>query len=371
MMKTAKTNAPFSQAAVAELRAQLGSEPLSLIVYFHSARYDAQALARAMQDEFKDAQTIGCSTAGELVSGAMLDGSVVAMGFPKSLVPQAFVGLVDQLSADPKTAAEVVLADVFGQAGSTPATIDITRYAGLVLIDGLSGAEENFVSRIGELTDLSVVGGSAGDDLAFKQTFVAVNGVAKSNAAAFAILEVPAGFSIIKTQSFDCTGKVLTATKVNAGTREVLEFNGCPAVAEYCAAVGAATPEAGAEKFMSNPVGLVDANGNPYVRSPMQFHESAMKFYCGVNEGADLVLLASKDIVEDTRKDLDAALSAQPVAAVLNFHCILRTLELKAREQTEAYGKLFADVPMVGFSTYGEVYIGHINQTSTMLALHG
>lgn len=369
-MKTAKSHAALPQAAVAELRDQLGADPLSLIVYFHSTSYDAQALASAVQAEFKDVQTLGCSTSGELVSGAMLDNAVVAMGFPVSLVPNAYLGLVGQLSADPKAAAEVLLADVFGQAGTTPATIDITRYAGLVLIDGLSGAEENLVSRIGELTDMSVVGGSAGDDLKFKQTFVAVNGVAQSNAAAFAILEVPAGFSVIKTQSFDCTDKVLTATKVDAGTREVLEFNGCPAVAAYCAAVGATSPEDGAGKFMSNPVGLVDAAGNPYVRSPMQFHDSAMKFYCGVNEGADLVLLESKDIVEDTRKDLEATLAAQPVAALLNFHCILRTLELKARGQTDAYGQLFAAVPMVGFSTYGEVYIGHINQTSTMLALH-
>lgn len=369
-MKTAKSHAALPQVAVSELRAQLGAEPLSLIVYFHGANYDAQALASAVQAEFKNVQTLGCSSSGELVSGAMLDNSIVAMGFPVSLVPQAFVGLVGDLAANPKLAAEEVLADVFGKAGVTPAAIDLARYAGLVLIDGLSGAEENFVSRIGELTDLAVVGGSAGDDLKFKQTFVSVNGVAKSNAAVFAILEVPAGFSVIKTQSFDCTDKVLTATKVNAGTREVLEFNGCPAVAAYCAAVGAGSPEVGAGKFMSNPVGLVDAEGNPYVRSPMQFHDSAMKFYCGVNEGADLVLLTSKDIVEDTRKDLAATLAAHPVAALLNFHCILRTLELKARGQTDAYGKLFSDVPMIGFSTYGEIYIGHINQTSTMLALH-
>jgi len=47
--------------------------------------------------------------------------------------------------------------------------------------------------------------------------------------------------------------------------------------------------------------------------------------------------------------------------------CILRTLELESKGITEAYGKLFTDIPTIGFSTYGEEYIGHINQTSTML----
>jgi hypothetical protein len=54
-------------------------------------------------------------------------------------------------------------------------------------------------------------------------------------------------------------------------------------------------------------------------------------------------------------------------ATQLNFHCILRTLELKGKNQLDAYGRLFERVPTVGFSTYGEEYLAHIKQTSTML----
>jgi len=43
--------------------------------------------------------------------------------------------------------------------------------------------------------------------------------------------------------------------------------------------------------------------------------------------------------------------------------------ELQSTEQSCAYGELFTDVPTVGFSTYGEEYLGHINQTATMLLL--
>ena len=55
------------------------------------------------------------------------------------------------------------------------------------------------------------------------------------------------------------------------------------------------------------------------------------------------------------------------MSGLLNFNCILRTLELEATNQTEAYGKVFDDIQTVGFSTYGEEYMGHINQTATMV----
>ena len=72
------------------------------------------------------------------------------------------------------------------------------------------------------------------------------------------------------------------------------------------------------------------------------------------------------------RREVDSLLAQHTakgeVAALLNFHCILRTLELENRGQTGAYGEIFTGVPTVGFSTYGEALIGHINQTSTMVS---
>ncbi len=55
------------------------------------------------------------------------------------------------------------------------------------------------------------------------------------------------------------------------------------------------------------------------------------------------------------------------ISGIIDFHCILGTLELRQKGQTDAYGQIFAAIPAIGFSTYGEEYIGNINQTSTML----
>jgi hypothetical protein len=104
------------------------------------------------------------------------------------------------------------------------------------------------------------------------------------------------------------------------------------------------------------------------VRSPQQVVGEKVRFYCGVDEGMKLAVLDSTGIVDDTAAALKTALARSPGAkGLINFNCILRTLELEATGQTDAYGKVFTGVPTVGFSTYGEEYIGHINQTATML----
>ena len=51
------------------------------------------------------------------------------------------------------------------------------------------------------------------------------------------------------------------------------------------------------------------------------------------------------------------------------IECVLRELNtyLKHQNATEEYGQVFKDIPTIGFSTYGEEFLGHINQTSAML----
>jgi hypothetical protein len=67
--------------------------------------------------------------------------------------------------------------------------------------------------------------------------------------------------------------------------------------------------------------------------------------------------------LEDVRSELG------PISGLISFNCILRTLELEQKGRTAEYGKLFEDTLMIRFSTYGEEYIGHINQTTTMMVL--
>jgi hypothetical protein len=246
------------------------------------------------------------------------------------------------------------------------ADLDFSRYVGLILIDGLSGAEEKVMDRLGDLTNVIFVGGSAGDDLKFACTHVYANGEAYTDAAVLALLKPAVAFDVIKTQSFRKTGKHLTATEVDEEKREVISFNNKPAAEAYAEALGA-TVEDAPNHFMSHPVGLVSGD-EIFVRSPQQVKDRTIVFYCNVLKGMDLSLLTSTDIVADTRNAVMAK-NGNGISGIINFHCILRTLELEKDGLTDEYGKVFSGIPTIGFSTYGEEYLGHINQTSTMLVL--
>jgi hypothetical protein len=244
--------------------------------------------------------------------------------------------------------------------------LDPNEYVGIILVDGLSGSEEKIMEKIGNLTNINFIGGSAGDDLKFKTTYVYAGGKAYTDAAILAVIKPKVKFGFIKTQSFNELKEKLTATKVNESAREVLEFDGKPAIRAYAEALGT-TPADASNRFMHNPVGLM-VDDEPYVRSPQQTKDESMVFYCNIKEGMELSVLESTDIVKDTKKALDKKIQEMGgISGIINFHCILRTLELEQKNQTEAYGKVFTDVPTVGFSTYGEEFIGHVNQTSTML----
>ncbi|HEX9022724.1 MAG TPA: FIST N-terminal domain-containing protein [Geobacteraceae bacterium] len=364
-IKTAYSVKPDPQNAIADIREQLKDIDPKLIVFFASPAFPGEEIAERMEATFPGAETIGCSTSGEIVTGRMLNKSVVAMAFNREAIRDCKVEVIENLNKESRRAFNAFERHF----GKSMKELDPKKYVGLIFIDGLSGKEELVMDRMGDLTNVTFIGGSAGDDLKFESTNVYANGKSYPHSAVVALLEPVAEFAFIKTQSFCELPQKLAVTKADEFKREVLEFNHKPAAVAYAEAVGVPVAEA-PNRFMHNPVGLV-FEGEPFVRSPQQIKDNGMFFYCSVKEGMELSLLESTDIIASTKQSLDAAQAELGgVSGVINFNCILRTLELGQKALTEEYGKLFESVPTVGFSTYGEQYIGHMNQTAMMIVFH-
>jgi hypothetical protein len=358
-----KNNKSVSEIADS-IKKQFGDLNPKLVIYFSSPAISHDELSQKLKEHFSQAELIGCTTSGEIISGKMLKESVVAMALSSGIIDDVKVAVIKNIKEENNV--EKVFKEFEDYFKIPMSALDFKKYVGIILVDGLTGAEEKLMDTIGDLTNITFIGGSAGDDLQFKSTNVFANGKSYGNAAVLTVIKPKNGFDIIKTQSFKELDKKFTATKVNPAAREVIEFNNEPAAKSYAKAVGVEKEKA-SEHFMNKPVGLM-IDDEPYVRSPQQIKNDSMIFYCNVLEGMELSLLESGDIITDTKKAIeDKKSETGEIAGLINFHCILRTLELEQKQLTEEYGKIFSDIPTIGFSTYGEEYIGHINQTSTML----
>ena len=350
--------------AIADLAAQCGDRKPKVAVLFCSARYDSAALSRQMQETFPDACVAGCTSAGEMVRGKALNGSVVAMFLDEDVVEDAAAAVVENLSR------EVCVQEAFSKLGrhfqAPVSSLDVRTHVGLVLVDGLSRAEERLMERIGDASDIFFVGGSAADDEKLECTHVLADGESYTDAAVLVILRLKRGFEIVKTQSFKPGGKTLVATKVDEPRRKVIEFDHQPALEAYAAALDVA-PERFATEFVRHPLGLM-IEGDPFVRAPQRVEEHGIIFYSRILQGMELAVLDTTDIVADTRAAFEAKVAELGgIRGLIEFQCISRTRQLRNEDRCGQYGEIFAGIPMIGFSTYGEAYLGHINQSSTML----
>lgn len=358
---TSSTN-PDPGKAVSEIQSGMGKN-IKLILFFASSHYEPSKLANSFNVAFPDITVVGCTTSGEIITGKMLDNSIVAIGFDDQSIKDFSVEIVQGIKKDPGVVVSAFKR--FEKHFGVSDGFNYDEYVGIVLTDGLNGTEELVMDKIGNVTDVTFIGGSIGDDMKFKETTFYYNNNVYHEGSLLLLLQPKQKFSILKTQSFRATGKTLVVTKGDESKRKVITFNHKPATEAYAEAMGIPIEQL-AEKMFYSPLGLMNGD-DPFVRSPRIIENTDVDFFCSVKEGTELMLLESTNIIEDTAAALSKKEEEGKISCIINFNCILRTLDLKQQNKTKEYGELFKNHPTIGFSTYGESYIGHINQTATML----
>ena len=160
---SAYSNKESVGAVVSDLQEQFQNHDVKLVIYYASSMYAPEVVSLEMQKAFPAATVFGCSTAGEIASGKMLKNSVVAMAFNGQALKDVRVEVIEDLGNESRSSF-----DAFERYFEKPmAEMDPKQYVGIILIDGLSGKEELIIDRIGDLTNITFIGGSAGDDLKF------------------------------------------------------------------------------------------------------------------------------------------------------------------------------------------------------------
>ncbi len=370
-MVAVRSTATDDQRVVQDLVTAIAAQDTTcVILVFASATHDTARISGALRERWPEATVLGCTTSGEFTESGTGVGGVVALALSSSVIVSARGELVDfSGTGNPELTTNSVRGAVHrlqNRVGRRLSELNPGRWLGMVFIDGLHGEEEAVNLELARRAPfLSFVGGSAGDDLRFGQTRVFCNGAEADHGAALLLLELSVPYAVLKSCSFAPTDTVFTVTRAHPDSRTVFEFNHRPVLEAYAEAVGVDVDDLGTDVFMEHPVGIM-IDGAPWIRSPLgATPDGGLGFYCQLAEGTRVHLMRHTDLVGDMRTALEKAyrdLDGKAGGAVL-FNCILRRLEMDAHQLHDPWLRLLAGQPSGGFHTYGESWLGHLNQT--------
>lgn len=359
-----------TREAVLEAKATLGSGDFQHVIAFFGIDHDAEVLARTLNQALPGVPVSGCSTAGEIGPSGMMQGGLLLIAFPRRgfRVHSELITDIDRFGVERATDAARRLKS---QVCPTSSRLPRENVFALLLVDGLSNAEENIVAAIHwELDDVELIGGSAGDGICFRRTVMIHNGRVAQRAAILMMIETDYPFRVFKTQNFEPTGIKLVVTGADTENRIVHELNAEPAAREYASAIGLRPDDLGPFSFASYPL-VVKVGGDYYCRSIRNMNpDGSLSFFCAIDEGLVFTVARPRDILSATEaalQELDTALGG--IDLVVGFDCILRRLDAETRQIRHQMDELYRKYSVSGFHTYGEQYNAmHLNQTLTGIA---
>lgn len=352
---------PDTKAAVQEATATINAAETCFVLVFTPQGHDLGVLAQELEANLAGVPIFGCTTAGQITSKGYESETLLLLAFSKANFRCASV-LLSPLNP---LCITTTAATAKRHTQKFQHTAGWNRL-GLVISDGVSKQEDLLISTLETvLDDLPVFGGSAGDGLAFKKTYVLHQGTFHENAALLLLLETNLHFQGLGFDHFLPAETQLIITDADPEERLVFEINGELAAVEYARLVGCTVEDLSPLTFAENPL-LVQHNKNHYVRSINNATDNhALSFLAAIDNGLVMTLGKGQEILET----MDAGLSVvdaqgRPPDFVLGFDCVLRKLEIEQKQLISKASELFRNHRVFGFNTYGEQHCGlHMNQT--------
>lgn len=365
-----KARDPLSAAN--DLADGLGKDCFAAIFFFTAGEIDIADLGGLLNARYPEAQVFGCTTAGVIGDSGYSNEGVCAFALPAKYfhVEGEKIPHVSTMDISEWTVRTKALVHRFREPLG-PNSQD--NSFGLVLLDGLSMAEESVLSAVyPELVDIPLFGGSAGDDLKFNETLIFFDGEAHKDSAVLILIHTDCPFKVFRTEHFVETERKMVITEADPASRIVREINASPAAEEYARLIGVQASQLNASLFAANPV-MVRVAGSYYVRSIQRPDgEDGLRFFCAIDEGLVLTLAKGQDMVtnlEDTFRRVEEDIGEPEL--IIGCDCIFRKLELEQDpDKFFQVSRLLNDHHVYGFNTYGEQFAGmHVNQTFTGVAI--
>lgn len=349
---------------------------LDLVLVFSSTKQSHRDVARYAQERFPNTLVVGCTTSGEHFEGEQINRSLVMAGLSTPTIKWSST-IVRNIQERDRQAVFDLTNDLFDRAEIDRDVFDASQYFCLMFVDGLQMIEEWVSETLAEALDgITLVGGSAGDDMQFRSTRVYHQGKAYEDAALLLMGHSPTkNFSVFKHQHFSSTPNRLIVTKCNPEKRRIYEFNGFPAIEAYARALDVDPANIPKDISFLKPL-TVSIGNEPYVRSAGDFcyEDGSIGFHCAVEEGMVMHFSDHHEMSSALRLDLEKLLPGPGIKRdfLLSFNCSLRRLESNMYNMNDDIKSVINDIAnhSIGFDTYGEQFNGiHINQTVVGIAI--
>ncbi|PWR03813.1 FIST signal transduction protein [Meridianimarinicoccus roseus] len=327
---------------------------------------DRDALAAALDELVDGVPVFGCTTAGQIGTDGYQTDALLLIGFRKENFHCA-----SALFAPLKPISITKIVETADRQNTQFTHTPGWNRLALVFADGLSKQEDLLAAVLeSALEHVPVFGGSAGDGLCFKETFVLHQGRFHANAALLLLIETDLHFQGLSFDHFLPTGKQLVITEANPEERLVHEINGAPAAQEYARLVGCVVEDLSPEVFAENPM-LVCHGAKHYVRAVADVRpDMSLSFLAAIDDGLVMVLGRGKEVIETLEAELDVRdPQGRSPDFILAFDCVLRKLEFEQKRLVGQVSDVFRRRRVLGFNTYGEQHRGlHMNQTFVGIA---
>lgn len=243
----------------------------------------------------------------------------------------------------------------------------------LAYVDGLSSSETFFMQAVfaSKKFPCIFVGGSAAGNLDFINTYLYDGNTVRQNYAVVCLLKLHANYryGIFKSQGFAKDMGEFVVSDSNSALRYVSKvfdenYNSISFISVLKKRFNAQTVEQ-LTKTLESYGFAVEIGGETFIRSIAKIDEAndRIYFFCDLAMGEKLFVVRRISLTDTITRDWQKFISGKPkpIGGILN-DCILRRL---LNADTIEKVDVFPEIPVAGYSSFGELLGSNINETLT------
>jgi hypothetical protein len=347
---------------------QINNSPVALCLLFASSRYQSHhaAILSGAKSMIGDAPLIGCTTSGEITPTGPKRRSTVVLLIRRSeewTVTTGFATGLDQNARQSGHELARLARASYEQAGGPP-----DRQLFLIFPDGLRGNGSDLLRGIQEIfgTGFPIIGGSAGDDFAFSQTFQFHSDRAITDSVVGALFGGNIVIGVGTRHGWKPLGKPRVVT--SARSNMVIAIDQQPAARLYESYFGSEARNLLGDRLdrltALYPLGIATDSEEGYlIRSALRLlPDGSLLCNAEVSPGSEvrLMMATRETVIEAARiaaqQAKDRLRGAKAFCAiVLASASRQQFLGRRASDELQAVRDVLgAETPTVGFYTYGE-----------------